>query len=207
MMRQPAMPAAGGPARWLFAAALALSGGCGTTTPVRHYLVPPSPAGSAAAAISAGYVLGLGPVTLPEYLSRPQMAIRDSAAGIRYHDGHRWAEPLADNVRRVLKENLAGALGSDAILAYPWPRSRAVDVQVTVEITRFDADTAGVVTLAGHWAALDGSGASLLAPRPVAITTAAAAPAPEAIAVAHGSALAQLARDIGAALATSLPIH
>jgi hypothetical protein len=191
------------PVRWntaLLLASALLIAGCATSPRARHYLIPPVPTGNDAAPFPADKVIGLGPVTLPEYLSRPQMAIRTGPGGVEYRDVHRWAEPLADNVPRVLKEDLSARLQTDRIVDYPWPRATSVNIQAKVEISRFDADGAGNVTLEGRWSLHLSQGAVLIAGQRFSITAPAAVADPAAIALAHGEALAQLARELAGAL-------
>lgn len=175
--------------------------GCGGSPAVRHYLIAPVAGTGHATALHAGVVIGIGPVSVPDYLSRPQMALRTSASTVEYRAGERWAEPFAENVRRVLRENLVTALPGTVVRAYPWPRGEAVDYQVEVEITRFDADAGGVVALEGNWSLQDGHGTVLRAGLPVVIPVTATDASPAAVAAAHGAALSRLAGSIAAELA------
>lgn len=173
---------------------------CGTTPEVRYYLIPARPGVAEPGALPAGKVVGFGPMSLPEYLDRPQMVTRTSASRLQYLDEQRWAEPLAENITRVLREDLAGRLDVDQVLAYPWPRSRVVDFQVTLDITRFDADSTGTVSLEGHWSLLKQGGNASIAGRHITLSVPAQGTSPDAVAVAHGEALARLAGDIAAEL-------
>ncbi len=176
--------------------AAALLTACGGSPAVRHYLIAPVAGTGTATSLPAGTVIGLGPVSVPDYLSRPQMALRTSVSTVEYRDGERWAEPFAENVRRVLKENLVAALAGATLRAYPWPRSEAVDYQVEVEITRFDAGASGTVVLEGQWSLQDGHGTVLRAGAPIAIPVTATDASPAALAAAHGAALDHLAKII-----------
>ena len=51
-------------------------------------------------------VLGVGPVTLPGYLDRPQLVVRVSENEIALAESDRWAERLDDNVVRILQADL-----------------------------------------------------------------------------------------------------
>jgi len=185
----------GGALSVLIISAMLLSA-CGTTPEVRYYLISARMGTAEPGALPAGKVVGLGPVTLPEYLDRPQMVTRTSASRLQYHDEHRWAEPLAENIRRVLREDLADLLDVDQVLAYPWPRSRVVNHQVTLDITRFDADSTGTVSLEGHWSLVKEGGSTSSPGRHFTFSVPAEGASPEAVADAHGEALARLAADI-----------
>ncbi len=107
-------------------------------------------------------VIGVGPVRLPEYLERPQIMTRFGANRLQHADGHRWAEPLADNMTWVLKENLALLLGNNRLESYPWPRSLTVDRQLIIDIIHFEGD-GNKAQLVAVWTIRNGQG-ELLSP-------------------------------------------
>ncbi len=195
----PATGKIGGALSFLIVSAMLLAA-CGTTPEIHYYLIASRPGAAGPGAMPAGKVIGLGPVSLPEYLVRPQMVTRTSGSRLQYHDQDRWAEPLSDNVSRVLRENLASLLAIDQILAYPWPRNRLVDWQITLDITRFDADSTGSVSLEGHWSMQKLDGSTLITGRQIMLVVPAAGATQDAVAVAHGEALERLAGEIAAAV-------
>lgn len=95
--------------------------------------------------------LGLGPVTLPGYLDRSELVTRVSENQLAVSDIERWAEPLRDNVLRALSQNLVRLLRPNDYVPYPWYESAAVDYGVAVDLTRFEADSTGSVTLDADW--------------------------------------------------------
>ena len=80
-----------------------------TSTPSRFYVLSSLSASETIAATAAtqGPVIGVGPITLPKYLDRPQIVTRAGSNQLALAEFDRWAEPLQDNVARVLAENLA----------------------------------------------------------------------------------------------------
>ena len=86
-------------------ALLALSG-CASSPPTRLYVVP-SLTDTATAPPLAPHdlTLGVGPVTLPPYLDRPQIVTRAGRARLILAEFDQWAAPLQDTVARVLAEN------------------------------------------------------------------------------------------------------
>jgi len=54
--------------------------------------------------VEEGAVLALGPVRLPEYLDRPQIATRSEGNEVRLHETERWAGSLQEDVSRVMVE-------------------------------------------------------------------------------------------------------
>jgi hypothetical protein len=135
---------------------------CGCIRPVsppaRHYVLESSQALGAAQSHGAGFgklVLGIGPVEIPSYLDRPQIVTRPAPAVAELAEFDRWAEPLREALPRVLAENLSMLLGTDNVHLYPWKRSIPVDVQVTVQVIRFEGNCDSGVDLIARWSIRD----------------------------------------------------
>jgi len=149
-------------------AVIALLTGCSTTAPVQYYLLTPSLETTPADRARHGFEaleIGIGPVTLPDYLDRPQIASRTSANQLSFADSQRWAEPLAENFSRVLAENISRLLGTDRIRIFPWPRSRSIDWQLVIDIMRFENQANGTAVLEVRWAIRNGAGEVVLPAR------------------------------------------
>jgi uncharacterized lipoprotein YmbA len=104
---------------------------------------------------ASGLAVGLGPVTLPGYLSRPSLVTRVDDTQVRYAEGELWAEPLGKQFTRALREDLSRALGGARIIDYAWYPSASVDVAVAVTVLAFEVDTTGTATLNAGWALRD----------------------------------------------------
>ncbi len=115
----------------------------------RYFSLPTEPpaAPSDAPAVS----LGLGPVTLPPYVDRPELATRVGPAEIAYAADSRWAAPLGELVRHALEEDLRARLPARDVVRWPWPLGNPPDVAVSVDVLRFEADAAGGATLEARW--------------------------------------------------------
>ena len=100
---------------------------------------------------ASGLTVGLGPVTLPGYLSRPGLATRVGDTQVHYAEGDLWAEPLAKQFTRTLSEDLSRALGGARIVDYPWYPGVPVDVAVVVTVLTFEVDSTGTATLNASW--------------------------------------------------------
>lgn len=120
----------------------------GRTPPSRFYLLAPL---AAPTDQGGGPSLGIGPIRLADYLDRPQIVTRSDRFRIELGEFDRWAEPLDAAVSRVLAADLAALLGSDRVRRYPWRDPRNVEVQVEVDVLRFDGPVAGPVELVAHW--------------------------------------------------------
>ena len=96
-------------------------------------------------------VIAIGPVSLPDYLDRPQIVTRQSAYELELAANDRWAAPLYDMLPRVLVEDLALRLPSDRIVSFPEIGDASFDYRVAVQVSRFDVDVAGEAALATRW--------------------------------------------------------
>ena len=188
------------PGRRLILLALALLiSGCGRSSPVTYYQLSAIDADRPAAATGAigDAVIGLGPVRLPELLDRPQIVIRTGSNRLQLADDRRWAESLAENISRVLKENLAARLDSERILYYPWSQAAAVDYQIVIEILRFEGEGYSRADLEAIWSIQGRKGKILLPPRRVKYQVTSATPDFEGLVQALSESLSQLCREIG----------
>ncbi len=106
--------------------------------------------------------VGLGPVTIPDYLDRPQIVTRTNQNSILLAEFDRWAEPLSGTVTRTLAENLSSLLHTDNVVPYPWPGSVDVEYQVLVELYRFDGVLGEKAILDAQWSVLGKRGKKVL---------------------------------------------
>lgn len=175
-----------------------LLSGCSPTQAVRYYQISPLPTAEAdpEQKKADAPTIGLGPVLLPEYLNRSQIVTRTSPNQLVLADGHRWAEPLTDNVMRVLSDNLSFLLGRGQILSYPWPRNRKIDFQVVIEVLEFEGGADGRAILDARWSVLAGDGRMLLPEKRSSISALIAGPDHEALVAALSEALGGLSRAI-----------
>ncbi len=105
--------------------------------------------------------LGLGPVTLPPYLNRPEMVHRVAPNQLSFDEFNRWSEPLKDNVVRVLAADLDALLTLDRIVPYPWYSSTPMDYSVAVAVLRFEPQPDGNAVLDARWSIGNGGGEQL----------------------------------------------
>jgi uncharacterized lipoprotein YmbA len=178
-----------------------LLAGCGVTRPSQFYILTPVAENDAAAQAAAGPALGIGPVTFPVYLERPEIAHRSGDNQLHYAGSHRWAEPLKTAFSRTLAGNLASLMPTDRVTMHPWPRTADVEYQVLVDVTRFDADAAGTVVLATGWEIRRAENDSIISRHKASYTESAGSLDYPAIVAAQSRALARLSRDIAATLA------
>ncbi len=107
---------------------------------------------------SAGPSVVVGPVALPAYLDRNEIAVRVSPNELTYAQNERWAEPLVQNFTRVLVEDLGTALGSDRVATITTAPTLIPDYRIEVVVVRFEAGPDGSAQLTARWAVRDGAG-------------------------------------------------
>ena len=146
-------------------------------------------------------MVGVGPVSLPAYLNRPQIVTRTSPNKLAVAEFDRWAEPLEKLIQRVLSENLSVLLNSDTVFTLPRRRLSEVDIQVEVEVFRFDTAPDGVVELTARWSVYTRGGKKLAAAKKSTIRERAAVQADyETIVITMSRVMERLSQEIAAAL-------
>ena len=142
--------------------------GCGTSQPSHFYLlraISPTSSSDLSEVKPSNLSVGLGPVTLPKYLDRPQIVTQSGTHEVELADFHKWAEPLSENVSHVLTENLSALLSTDRVLQYPWRSSNPLDYQVVVDFWQFDATMGREAVLVARWSLLGSDGQTALITR------------------------------------------
>ena len=131
--------------------------GCSSSQPTQFYTLS-ALVSDGASDESGALRLGVGPISLPAYLDRPQVVTRSHNYRMTVADFHQWAEPLEISFQRVLMENLSNWLSTDDVVTLPERRGLPLDYRVEIDVTRFDADQTGEVVLDARWLIFDGRG-------------------------------------------------
>ncbi len=162
-----ASPVLTGPLACLLACLLMVAGCASPLPPVLWLRLPAQAPGMAGqvgaaprlAANSPGWQL-TAPVLLPGHLDRDALLVPRGSAGLQPLGGARWAEPLRDAVPRLLRQDLAQALGAP-LWAAPLPPGVRPARQLRLEILALDvaADRRSVLVQA-RWSLADPAGAS-----------------------------------------------
>jgi hypothetical protein len=183
----------------LAAILLLLLAACSPTSPSQFYTLssiqlPPRDS------FASKMVVGVGPVTLPDYLDRPQIVTRASGNRVMLADFDSWVEPINSMFVRVLVENLSLILATDNVLALPQRRPMRLDYQVEVDVSRFDADRNGRALLDARWRVFGRDGDRLLQEGRSTIVVPTAEPGYEAIVAALSDALGQMSAEIASVI-------
>lgn len=179
---------------------------CATSTPARYYTLDASvPSGGGEPAGSPAVTLVVGPVDLPAYVDRPQLAVRIADGQLEFRDFDRWAEPLEDGFKRVLVRNLATLMPESRVVQHPFPRTGKSDYRLGVRISRFEAGQGGDASLEAQWTITDRQGTVVVPPRRDEFTRQAAAPNTAALVAAQSATVADLAATIARIIAALPP--
>ncbi|MGC3964451.1 MAG: PqiC family protein [Rhodocyclaceae bacterium] len=120
-----------------------------SSTPARYYTLSSVPPQTAAAPAS-GLSIAVAPVTLPEGVDRFELVVRTADNRVDILDSDRWAEPLRQDIARVVADDLAQRLPAARIAAYPQYASRDAAYTVFIDVQRFESTTT-TATLDARW--------------------------------------------------------
>jgi len=134
-------------------ATCALITGClfkpATVTTRRFVLTPVE--GESRAATSRQLVVGIGRVTMPDYLLKDSMAVRKGDNEIQYLENALWAERLDHSFQRTLAANLSVQLPAVQVRVSSWqPGEVALAIRINVERLEVDFEGRGTLTVRWH---------------------------------------------------------
>jgi hypothetical protein len=165
---------------------------------VFHTLTPLQPA--AAPAAPSGIKVEVLPVRLPEILLRPQMVLAQGSGTLRLSETHRWGNPLDRDMQRVLAQDLAVLLGSDAVVASPYGDRAGAAFRVQVDVQSCDGRDGQGLAMKAVWMVTRADGGPALVVRRTMLREPLPSADPGALADAHSRILADLAREIAEGL-------
>ena len=122
-----------------------------TSAPPKFYLLEaPSALTSAQTPTGDLQTIGIARVSLPAYANSEKIARVDEDRQLFKDDEHRWAEPPADGLTRVLAASLASHTGA-TVITEPFPRGLDLDLRVSVQFDRFLRSPDGAAMIAGQY--------------------------------------------------------
>jgi len=190
---------------WLGCLCLLALWGCARTPPTHYYTLNPLPAAERGAPQAPGAqapAILVGPIRFPAYLDTTGIVTRNSDSAVEVAQSNLWAGALADAFPRVLAENLSILLATDLVSVYPQLPHQPADYQVVGEVVRFDGSLAGQVSLVIRWTLARER--KSVATRESRISVPVGAAGYAGLATAQSQAIAQLSRDIAAAIKEQL---
>jgi uncharacterized lipoprotein YmbA len=169
--------------------------GCGASPAARFYTL------SSTAKVDGGtaaYAVGVGPVTIPSAVDRPQIVVQVAPNRVEIDEFSRWAAPLDESIARAVAGNLAILLGTPDVVVAPLA-SLTPEFRVSIDVQRFDSTRAESVVVDAVWRVRRAAGEEARSGRTLA-REAVEGDSIDALAAAHGRALARLSADIAAAI-------
>ena len=188
---------------------LALAG-ClgGKSAPTNFYMLSPlspSQAGITPTTAEARILIGLQTVVVPEYLNRNEIVVNLDNTVYRLAEFDQWAEPLTDNLTRVLAENLANLLHDASIDVFlASDSSIPLDYQLEIDVLRLDGNLGDKATLVAQWALLEGEEDDLKLMRRSKYQEPAADNTYKGLVLAQSRTVEKLSRDIAEAIKKSV---
>ena len=159
----------------------------------RHFEVPPESA-------APNVVVGIGPIQIAEYLDQSKIINRRSDNRLEQADYDQWAGSFEDNLTHVLAENLGILVPTERIYLYPWRTSLSIDYQVALDIIRCDGRLGEAVRIVARWSVFSGEEKKVMAVKRSSIDETVNGNDYDALVAAQSRALAQLSREIAAAI-------
>ena len=111
----------------------------------------------------AGHVLGVGPITFPPYLDRPELVTRVGPNEVRSAASDYWAGSLAKQFETTLSHDLQALLGPSSVQSYPWYAGGQPDLVVEADVAQFERAIDGQAHLRALWRLRKASGEVLRA--------------------------------------------
>ncbi len=187
----------------LLTTVLVLCGCLGRSPQTKFYLLHTldSPEATELVKGKEGLRIGVGPVTLSEYLDRPQIVTQTSESEFRVDQFNQWAESLEFNIASVLARNLSTLLATENLFLFPWTGSTQIDYQAKLSIIDFQGTPGGKVVLRAQYTIFNGSG-ELLNMNVVHISHPISDPGYEGLVSSMSKALDELSREIATSVKT-----
>jgi hypothetical protein len=188
---------------------LALAG-ClgGPSAPTNFYMLSPlslTQAGISAATAEDRIRIGLATVVVPEYLNRNEIVVNLDNTVYQLAEFNQWAEPLADNLTRVLAENLTSLLRDGSIdIFLASDSSIPLDYRLEIDVVRLDGNLGDQVTLVAQWALLEAEEDDLKLMRRSEYQEPAADKTYKGLVLAQSRTVEKLSRDIAEAIKKTL---
>lgn len=168
---------------------------CSTGSRSFYVLTADGPAPS-----GGGTGIGVGPVSIPEYIDRPNLVIAENPNQLSVAEDHRWAGDLSSSITRVTAANLARRLNTGNVRTYPWQGDEGIRYQVTIDIRQLHAGSDGYAVIEAGWRAYSLPDRSIKASRSFTDREPLAADGYSALVAAQSRLLSRLASDIASSL-------
>jgi uncharacterized protein len=165
----------------------------------------PSLAGTATAPAEGDIRIGLETAVVPEYLNRNAIVLNLDNTVYRLAEFNQWAEPVGNNLTRVLAENLTNLLRNELIdVLLTSDSSIPMDYRLEVDVLRLDGNLGGQAALVVQWALLGTEEDDLILLRRSEYQEPAADNTYKGLVLAKSRMVEKLSRDMAAAVKKTL---
>ena len=176
-----------------------LVAGCGTS-PTPNFFHLEKNADVTLTGIERGTAIGVGPVTIAQYLDRPQIVTRAGSHRLLMSEFNRWSEPLKNSISRVISVSLSTQLQTTRVYLIPRRnKSIPLDYQIAIDIARFDGELGSDARLVARWSLYDTDNKVILTKVSI-ISVASEGTDFESLVAAENRALQRLSTEIAEAI-------
>ncbi len=145
-------------------------------------------------------VIGIGPVTMADYLDQSDLVTRTSDNQLLKAEYDRWAGSFKDDFINILAEDIGFLVPTERIYLYPWRGSVTIGYQVALEVIRCDGRLGEAAYLVARWRLFGGPEKVLLKMSRSSIREPVTGPDYAALVAAQSRAVAKLSQEIAAAI-------
>jgi uncharacterized protein len=139
-------------ARLIYVLFVILLMGCTSSPSVHYYVLEPlSTPSQSNAYIKEQHSIGVGPITVPTLLESKKIVTRLSGNRVQIAQFNQWASSLQDNLLENITHNLTVLQPNTIVRSYPWSVHGTVDLQIIIDIVRFDTTPGGSTNLEANW--------------------------------------------------------
>jgi uncharacterized lipoprotein YmbA len=171
-------------------------GGCGASAPAKFYTFQSNATPDGLPPASYGIVIAQ--VAVPAVVDRPQFVVQVAPNRVEIDEFNRWAAPLGETIADAVATDLGARLGTPNV-ATAMRASFDPTYRVTIDVQRFDSIAGEAAVVEAVWAVTTVASGRTLSGKTIARETL-QGDGFDALAAAHSRALAQLTRDIAAAI-------
>ena len=90
-------------------------------------------------------------MTIPAVVDLPQIVVSTGPNQVTLDEYNRWASPLANNISRVVAENLVDLLGTPRVSLFQQSLNVDADFRVAIEVQTFESAPGDAATLNAVW--------------------------------------------------------
>lgn len=145
-------------------------------------------------------VIGIGPVTIADYLDQSDLVTRTGDNQLLKAEYDRWAGSFKDDFVNVLAENIGFMVPTERIYLYPWRGSVPIGYQVALEVIRCDGRLGEAAHLVARWRVFAGPEKKLIKMNRSSIREPVSGADYAALVAGQSRAIAKLSQEIAEAI-------